>query len=141
VNAGLNQDDGFVLRVCSFGSEGAGFGGDDKRQFPALAAESEAFVLDRRRCMREPPRKRYGIVVAGCLAIIGELGVRTPLRGYLGCHNTLGRFCRGGTPWPPVVVFMRETGGHRVPPLQLLSKSLITRAALPAPARVESAAG
>jgi hypothetical protein len=37
--------------------------------------------------MREPPRKRNGVVVTGCLAIIGELGVRAPLRGYVCCFH------------------------------------------------------
>jgi carboxyl-terminal processing protease len=43
---------------------------------------------------------------------------------------TVGAFCRGGTPWPPVAHSALETGGHGVPPLQpvLDDSSLVSTA-------------
>src|ERR1051325_4731030 len=86
MNAGLNQDDGFLLRACGFRCEGAGFRGDDQRQFPALAAEAETLVVDCRRRMREASCEGDGVVVARRFAVVGDFGVRTPLRGYWCLH-------------------------------------------------------
>jgi len=42
---------------------------------------------------------------------------------------TVGTFCRGGTPWPPVAHSARETGGHGVPPLQPFDDSSLVSTA------------
>src|SRR5688572_3052621 len=96
--------------------------------------------------MSESPRKRHGVVVTGCLAIIGELGVRAPLRGYVCCRHWIMqsfsaalcvslRLCVG------TVIDRRGAEIRRGPQRnESIFELGITRAALNATARVESAA-
>src|ERR1051325_6299809 len=106
----------------AFGSEGAGLRGNDQRQFSALPTEPEALELDRRRRMRETSGEGDRVVVIRCLAIIRALGVRTPL----------WRNCRHSVFEPQIT---------RIELCNLWLEFGATRAALTAPAQVESAAG